>query len=34
MDVDLIKALANVNRLLVLDWLLDPEEALPAAARR
>ena len=29
MDVDLIKALANVNRLLVLDWLLDPEKHCP-----
>lgn len=24
LDVDLIKALANANRLLILDWLADP----------
>ncbi|MBA3338384.1 MAG: winged helix-turn-helix transcriptional regulator [Geodermatophilaceae bacterium] len=29
MDVDLIKALANANRLLVLDWLRDPEKHFP-----
>ncbi len=29
MDVDLIKALANASRLLVLDWLRDPETHFP-----
>jgi len=29
MDMDLIKALANANRLLVLDWLRDPEAHFP-----
>jgi len=29
MDVHLIKALANANRLLVLDWLRDPEKHFP-----
>jgi len=29
MDMDLIKALANANRLLVLDWLRDPEKHFP-----
>jgi len=29
MDVNPIKALANANRLLVLDWLRDPEKHFP-----
>jgi len=29
MDMDLIKALANANRLLVLHWLRDPEAHFP-----
>ncbi|TMR08503.1 winged helix-turn-helix transcriptional regulator [Nonomuraea zeae] len=29
MDVDLVKALANDKRLLVLDWLRDPERHFP-----
>jgi DNA-binding transcriptional ArsR family regulator len=29
LDVDLIKALANDRRLLILDWLRDPEAHFP-----
>jgi DNA-binding transcriptional ArsR family regulator len=29
LDVDLVKALANTNRLLVLDWLRDPRAHFP-----
>ncbi len=29
LDVDLVKALANESRLLVLDWLRDPEHHFP-----
>ena len=29
MNVDLIKALANANRLLLRDWLRDPEKNFP-----
>ncbi|MFC4115048.1 ArsR/SmtB family transcription factor [Nonomuraea zeae] len=29
LDVDLVKALANDKRLLVLDWLRDPERHFP-----
>ncbi len=29
MDVDLVKALANDKRLLVLDWLRDPQAHFP-----
>ncbi|MEV4353666.1 ArsR/SmtB family transcription factor [Nonomuraea sp. NPDC004186] len=29
LDVDLVKALANDKRLLILDWLRDPERHFP-----
>jgi ArsR family transcriptional regulator len=29
MDVDLVKALANDKRLMILDWLRDPESYFP-----
>lgn len=29
LDVDLVKALANDKRLLILDWLRDPEAHFP-----